>query len=422
MKRVSILGNAPRKSFSSSKKPFRSGTNSLNSIGKRKTFGARPNGPFRGGNRGKGRKEQIDFSKFIYKPAAITEQKKYDAVHTFDSLGLSKEIVKNLLGRGIKTPTEIQDKIIPAGLKGQDVIGLSHTGSGKTAAFLLPLIEKLHKDKKQKVIILAPTRELAQQINKELRECSHGMYLYSTVCVGGSPIYRQIQDLKRPQHFVIGTPGRLKDLEDRGVLHFEEFSSIVLDEVDRMLDMGFVDDITKILKKLPEQKQAFFFSATMPPKIKILAEKFLKNPKMIDLGQGVSTKNVYQDVVRTKTKEEKFDMLMDLLNVKDVQKSIVFVETKREVDELTKKLTSYKYKVGLLHGDRRQRERERTLSQFRDGMLNVLVATDVAARGIDVKEVSQVINYTIPQTHDDYVHRIGRTGRAGAFGKAFTFI
>lgn len=387
--------------------------------GPKRSFGRRPASS---SSRNASKKEKIDISKLVYTPEKLTKENTYTPKHTFSDFGFVEPIVTNLKARGFTHPTQIQDMIIPFGLKGGDVVGLSATGSGKTAAFLLPLIQKVYQDKKQKILILAPTRELAQQINKEMRECSHGMYLFSTVCVGGMPITRQIQDLRRSQHFVIGTPGRLKDLEDRGILDFSQFSSIVLDEVDRMLDMGFVDDITKILKKLPPERQVFFFSATMPPKIKILSETFLQNPKIVDLGSGISTKNVTQDVIYTKTKEEKFDKLMDLLNDKDVSKSIIFVETKVAVDELTKQLASFKYKVGLLHGDRRQRERERTLNDFKEGRIDVLVATDVAARGIDVKEVSQVINYTIPQTHDDYVHRIGRTGRAGKFGKAFTFL
>jgi ATP-dependent RNA helicase RhlE len=372
--------------------------------------------------RNSSKKEKIDLSKLVYKSEKITKEKEYKPKNSFQNFGLPEKVVSNLKNRDFIYPTEIQDIIIPHGMSGSDVVGLSETGSGKTIAFLLPLINKVFKDKKEKVVILAPTRELAQQINKELRECSHGMYLYSTVCVGGMPISRQIQDLNRSQHFVIGTPGRLKDLEDRGVINFSEFSSIVLDEVDRMLDMGFVNEITQILKKIPEKRQVFFFSATMPPKIKTLSETFLKNPKVVNLSTGISTKNVNQDIVFFKSKEERFSKLMDLLNEKDVSKTIVFAETKSMVDELTDELSSYKYKVGLIHGDRRQRDRERTLNSFKEGHIDILVATDVAARGIDVKEVSQVINYTIPQTYDDYIHRIGRTGRAGNFGKAFTFV
>jgi superfamily II DNA/RNA helicase len=406
-------GTSSTPSFGGNRRPFNSGGRPQRPMGGR---------PMRSGGKKKGRGESIDINKFIFTPTKLQEEKKYTPANTFAELGLCKEVLHNLTQRGFTHPTEIQDKIIHHGIAGHDVIGLSETGSGKTAAFLLPLIEKVHKNKKQKVLIIAPTRELAQQINKELRECSHGMYLFSTVCVGGMPIYRQVEDLRRTQHFVIGTPGRLKDLVERGSIRFEEFGSIVLDEVDRMLDMGFVDDITLILKKLPKDHQTFFFSATMAPKIKALAESFSRDPKIVNLSTGIATKNVRQDVVRSTSKEDKFDKLMDLLNAQDVDKSIVFVETKREVDKLTKELNSYKYKVGLLHGDRRQRERERTLKDFKDGIINVLVATDVAARGIDVKDVSQVVNYTIPQTHDDYVHRIGRTGRAGKLGKAFTFV
>lgn len=415
-------GGGRRSSFNRPK-PTTEGGNSFGEP--RRSFGGRNN--FRrsnrfGGGKKRGRGESIDINKFIFTPTTIQEEKKYIPTNTFAELGLCPPVLHNLKARGFIHPTEIQDKIVHHGIAGHDVIGLSETGSGKTAAFLLPLIEKINKDKKQKVLIIAPTRELAQQINKELRDCSHGMHLFSSVCVGGMPIFRQIQDLRRMQHFVIGTPGRLKDLADRGAIRFEEFGSIVLDEVDRMLDMGFVDDITLILKKIQKDHQTFFFSATMAPKIKALAESFTNNPKIVNLSTGIATKNVRQDIVRSSSKEEKFDKLMDLLNDTAVEKSIIFVETKREVDKLTKELNSYNYKAGLLHGDRRQRERERTLREFKEGVINVLVATDVAARGIDVKDVSQVINYTIPQTHDDYVHRIGRTGRAGKLGKAFTFI
>ncbi len=421
--RSSDGGTAPRTEGS-----FRSSSAGSSFGGPRRSFGGGGGSNFRrpvrssGGGKKRGRGENIDINKFISSPTKIHEEKKYTPTNTFAELGLCKEVLHNLKARGFTHPTEIQDKIIQHGIAGHDVIGLSETGSGKTAAFLLPLIEKIHKDKKQKVLIIAPTRELAQQINKELRECSHGMYLFSTVCVGGMPIYRQVEDLRRTQHFVIGTPGRLKDLVERGSIRFEEFGSIVLDEVDRMLDMGFVDDITLILKKLPKDHQTFFFSATMAPKIKALAESFITNPKIVNLSTGIATKNVKQDIVRSTSKEDKFDKLMDLLNDTSIEKSIIFVETKREVDRITKELNSYKYKVGLIHGDRRQRERERTLKDFKDGVTNVLVATDVAARGIDVKDVSQVINFTVPQTHDDYVHRIGRTGRAGKLGKAFTFV
>lgn len=401
----------------------------------RPSFGSRSGGSrgrssfSSGGRRGfgaprrRGRSERIDHSLFIYKPTEAVQVKKYTPENTFASLGLPKAVANNLERKGLKLPTEIQDKIIPHGMHGDDVIGLAATGSGKTLAFLLPLIHRFDQKRDQKVLILAPTRELAQQINSEFMAVSYGMKLFSTVCVGGMPIFRQINSLKRENHFIIGTPGRIKDLADRGVLDYSKFNAVVLDEVDRMLDMGFVDDITAILNSLPVERQSFFFSATMPERIKNLIHAHLREPKVIDTGAGVSTKNVTQDIVRTaRNGDEKFAKLSELLTNAKKEKSIIFVETKSGVDDLTKQLKSGGFKAGLIHGDRRQRERERVLSDFKLGKIDILVATDVAARGIDVKDVYQVINYTVPQTYDDYIHRIGRTGRAGKLGKAFTFV
>ena len=306
-------------------------------------------------------------------------------------------------------------------LKGQDVLGLANTGSGKTAAFLLPLIDKVVKDPTQKVIILAPTRELAMQINKEFEEFSRGMKIFSTVCVGGMPIFRQIQNLRLVNHFIIGTPGRIKDLAHRRCIVYSQFNNVVLDEVDHMLDMGFVDDITEILKGCNPVRQSLFFSATMPPKIRALVQTFQKNPHVVDIAVPGSTKTVEQDIIKA-PRGEKFTVLCDLLRKEGATRTIIFVETKREVEEVAHGLIKAGFKTGYLHGDKRQRERARTLDQFKNGIIDVLIATDVAARGIDVKDVSHVINYTIPQTHDSYVHRIGRAGRAGRTGKAFTFV
>lgn len=366
--------------------------------------------------------ESIDVSKFIYKPTGVHKAPVYEVQHQFADFNFSEPIARNLAMRGFTAPTPIQDQTITHAMEGRDVIGLASTGSGKTGAFLLPLIEKLAQDRHQKVLILAPTRELAMQINEELREFSHGMRLFSTVCVGGMSIYNQIQHLRRVNNFVIGTPGRLQDLADRKVIDFSEFNNIVIDEFDHMLDMGFIDAITTILKKLPAERQSLFFSATMPPRIKTVVHEFLRNPVSIDIGSGVSTKNVEQDVIRVLDRRHKIAELEKLLSGKDATRCLIFVETKKEVEALHDDLLAKGLKVGFLHGDKRQRERERTLRAFKDGLFNVLIATDVAARGIDVKDISHVINYTVPQTHDDYVHRIGRTGRGGKIGKAFTFV
>lgn len=396
----------------------------------RSSFGSRGRSSFSTGGRRsfsaprrRGRSERIDHSLFIYKPTEATQVKKYTPENTFADFGLPKNIVQGLAKKGIQFPTEIQDKIIPHGMHGDDLIGLASTGSGKTLAFLLPLIYRIDQQRDRKVLILAPTRELAQQINTEFMSVSYGMKLFSTVCVGGMPIFRQISSLKRENHFIIGTPGRIKDLADRGVINYSSFSAVVLDEVDRMLDMGFVDDITTILNSLPLERQSFFFSATMPDRIKNLIHAHVREPKVVDTGVGVSTKNVTQDIVRTsRNGDEKFEKLAELINAANKEKSIIFVETKSGVDDLTAQLRKGGFKAGLIHGDRRQRERERVLQDFKTGKIDILVATDVAARGIDVKDVYQVINYTVPQTHDDYIHRIGRTGRAGKLGKAFTFV
>lgn len=425
-----------------SKRPYSSSRPSRGGFGSRPAFrsgsghgsshsSSRPSyggsrGGFSGGRRFSKPKrsfgESIDVSKFIYKPTGVHKAPVYEVQHQFSDFKFSEPISRNLAMRGFTEPTPIQDQTITHALEGRDVIGLASTGSGKTGAFLLPLIEKLAQDRHQKVLILAPTRELAMQINEELREFSHGMRLYSTVCVGGMSIYNQIQHLRRLNHFVIGTPGRLQDLADRKIIDFSEFNNIVIDEFDHMLDMGFIDAITAILKKLPQERQSLFFSATMPPRIKTIVHDFLKNPVSIDIGSGISTKNVEQDVIRVLDRRHKIVELEKLLSSKDATRCLIFVETKKEVESLHDDLLAKGLKVGFLHGDKRQRERERTLRAFKDGLFNVLIATDVAARGIDVKDVSHVINYTVPQTHDDYVHRIGRTGRGGKIGKAFTFV
>jgi len=402
---------------------FRGGSSS------RGGFGGGSRGGF-GGGRGRGgpRGEHIDHSKFIYKPDVATlekeakaKAKKVSVDHTFADFKFADQVQANLKEKGYENPTPIQDQTIMYAQKGQDVLGLANTGSGKTAAFLLPLIDKVVKDPTQKVIILAPTRELAMQINKEFEEFARGMKIFSTVCVGGMPIFRQIQNLRLVNHFIIGTPGRIKDLAHRRCIVYSQFNNVVLDEVDHMLDMGFVDDITEILKGCNPVRQSLFFSATMPPKIRALVQTFQKDPHVVDIAVPGSTKTVEQDIIKA-PRGQKFETLCELLKSEKATRTIIFVETKREVEEVANGLVKAGFRTGYLHGDKRQRERARTLDQFKTGLTDVLIATDVAARGIDVKDVSHVINYTVPQTHDAYVHRIGRAGRAGRTGKAFTFV
>lgn len=392
-----------------------------NSNFSRSTRNFSSNNRFRGNrNPSKGRGERIDESKFISKSNPVAEPE-VNIVHTFESFGFCPQLSKNLRDRNYTTPTPIQDQSIEHIQKGRDLIGLANTGTGKTAVFLLPLIEKCYANKRNKVLIIAPTRELAQQIEEEFRKFSLGMGLYSVTCVGGMPIYKQINSLRRGVSFVIGTPGRLKDLRDRAVIDFATFNFIVLDEIDRMLDMGFVDEIKLILSQLPKERQSLFFSATLPFKIKDLVNQFLHDPISIQVSTGSTAKNVDQDIVRVND-YQKFDKLKELLITDALQKVLIFSETKREVEKLTEDLLRDGFKADSIHGDKRQMQRQRALAKFKDSQVQILVATDVAARGLDIDNVSHVINYTLPHTYDDYVHRIGRTGRGDKKGFALTFV
>lgn len=366
--------------------------------------------------------ENIDINKFIRTSSGPADMKVFEIKHSFSDFDLSEGIAANLKKKNYSTPTPIQDQAIEPIMAGRDIIGLANTGTGKTAAFLLPLIDKVYKNRDQKVLIIAPTRELAIQIENELREFSWGMRVFFASCVGGMSINYQINNLRRNPQFVIGTPGRLKDLSNRGVLHFETFNNIVLDEVDRMLDMGFVDEIRAFLQKLPVQRQSLFFSATMPPKIKDLVGTFLKDPMPINVQTGETARNVDQDVVRVSGKDAKLAKLHELLAQDELSKVLIFSETKRDVEKLATNLNEKGFKAESIHGDKRQGQRQRALADFKTNRVNILVATDVAARGLDIRDITHVINYTVPQTYEDYIHRIGRTGRGDNKGKALTFV
>ena len=380
----------------------------------------------RGGGRNAGKRvnpgERIDINKFISTASTEIEQKPVVITHKFTDFGFGPEIELNLKKKNYVTPTPIQDQTMSHIMDGRDIIGLANTGTGKTAAFLLPLINKVVNDRSQKVLIIAPTRELAIQIENELRQFSWGMKIFFATCVGGLPIYSQINNLRRNPNFVIGTPGRLKDLSNKNVLHFETFNNIVLDEVDRMLDMGFVDEIRSFLAQLPAKRQSLFFSATMPPKIRDLVGTFLIDPITVKCSTGETAKNVEQDIVKFSHKSEKFSKLQILLNQPELTKVLIFGETKREVERLTTDLNDRGFKAESIHGDKRQGQRQRALTQFKNSHVDILVATDVAARGLDIKDITHVVNYTVPQSYEDYIHRIGRTGRGESKGKALTFV
>ena len=367
-------------------------------------------------------RERIDYSRFI-KKAEVHIEKPYESTHTFLDFNFNEQLQKNILRKGFAIPRPIQDQAIPSVLANKDVFGLANTGTGKTAAFLLPLIERISKNRSEKVLIMAPTRELAMQIDSDFRELSFGLGIFSVAPVGGMPIMRQIREIERGVSFIIGTPGRIKDLINRKVLNLSHCHAVVLDEADRMLDMGFRDEMVYIISKTPKEgRQTLFFSATLSPEIKKLTSEFLREPVFVSVISGETSKNIDQDVVRTRSKEEKLDKLHDILNEEKSHKVLIFCERKHSVDDLTKELTKLGFKVGCIHGDKRSRERIRTLESFKKDQISILIATDVAARGLDIPDVSHVINYDIPQTHDTYVHRIGRTGRSGKKGNALTFI
>jgi len=389
----------------------------------RRSFGRKSR--FQKRNNARSRGERIDFSRFIKKNVYV-EEKAYVSKHTFLDFPFNSQLHKNIAKAGFVHPRPIQDQSIPTILEGRDVFGMANTGTGKTAAFLLPLIEKISKtkgkNKKETVLIMAPTRELALQIENDFKTLAFGFGMFSVACVGGLPIMKQIREIKLGVSFVIGTPGRLRDLIDKKVLDFSTCHSVVLDEADRMLDMGFRDDMVYIIGKTSKERQTLFFSATLSPEIRKLTEQYLKDPVFISVISGETLKNIDQDVVRTRSKEEKLEKLHEVLKKDGSDKVLIFREMKHSVDNLAKELSHFGFKVGAIHGDKRSRERIRILDSFKKDQINILIATDVAARGLDIPDVTHVINYDVPQTYDTYVHRIGRTGRSGKKGTALTFV
>jgi len=369
--------------------------------------------------------DRIDFSRFIKKGQWV-EEKPYVSKHSFADFPFNPQLYKNIERAGFTSPRPIQDQAIPVVMKGHDVFGMANTGTGKTAAFLLPLIEKIAKtkglNKRETVLIMAPTRELALQIESDFKTLAFGFGMFSVACVGGLPIMKQIREIKLGVSFIIGTPGRLRDLIDKKIINLSTCHSVVLDEADRMLDMGFRDDMVYIIGKTAEERQMLFFSATLSGEIKKLTEQYLKEPVFISVVSGETAKNIDQDVIRIKSKEEKIEKLHEVLKRDGSDKVLIFRERKHHVDELTKELSRMGFKVGCIHGDKRSRDRIRTLDLFKQDKINILIATDVAARGLDIPDVTHVINYDVPQTYDTYVHRIGRTGRSGKKGTALTFV
>ena len=349
-------------------------------------------------------------------PSIYVEDRFYEE---FDILDILK---KNIRKKGYKNPTKIQFEAIPHVLKGEDILGLASTGSGKTAAFLIPMINKVLKDPSQKCLIIVPTRELASQIQDEFRDLNRDTNLYSALIIGGKKVNKQINQLKRKPQFIMGTPGRLKDLYERKILDLSKYNNVVLDEVDRMLDMGFIGDIKFIISKLRDKKQTLFFSATMSKDAETIANTLLSNPVRVQVEKESPQNTVDQDIVRFKSQDSKIENLKELLREKQFKKVLIFSRTKRGADKISKKLYQDGFRVNSIHGDKTQSKRQRVLSDFKTNKIDILIATDVAARGLDIPNVSHVINYDEPENYQDYIHRIGRTGRAGKKGNALTFV
>jgi len=369
----------------------------------------------------KNSKQTINPARFI-KVASPSGDSSYEPKHRFADFAMHPLLKSNVTNKGYTSPSEIQDKTIALGLEGKSVVGIANTGTGKTAAFALPILNKLMRSPGSQALIIAPTRELAMQIEEQCKLLAKNSGLAGALLIGGMPMGRQITALKHSPRVIIGTPGRIKDHLKQGTLQLSNCSMVVLDEVDRMLDMGFINDVRFILDKISSNHQAFFFSATLSPEIRGLIETFVSEPEVINVKVGETSENVHQNVIYFSGKSEKIDSLHDILIGATVQKTLIFGKTKHGVERLGKELKARGFKADALHGGKNQGQRTRVMDSFRDNRINVLVATDVAARGIDVKDITHVINYDTPQTYDDYVHRIGRAGRAGQPGHALTFV
>jgi ATP-dependent RNA helicase RhlE len=356
--------------------------------------------------------------------AEPTEQSEYISERRIDSLPIHSKLRQRLLNKGYLTPTEIQDKTLEPLLKGQDLLGIAQTGTGKTAAYLVPVIDQLLRHTQTSfALVVVPTRELANQVEEEFRSMTSGLGLYSSCFIGGTSINRDLHNLRRSSHVVIGTPGRLIDLANRRALDFGRFKTLVLDEFDRMLDMGFIHDVKRIVQGMHQRNHTMMFSATLNKSQQALIDEFLTDPVLVKVSSGDRPGDLIdQEIIRLNEGEEKFKVLKEMLLRDEFQKVLLFEETKHRVNRLCNKLQKEGIPVDQIHGDKSQNARQNALNAFKQGRIRVLVATDVASRGLDISDVSHVINYQVPKSHESYIHRVGRTGRAGKIGKALTFV
>ena len=372
-----------------------------------------------------GRKPSDLDPNLLVREAKPVDIKEYVSDRSFDDMPISGVLKDSLAEKGFTRPTEIQDRTLETLLEKKNLLGIAQTGTGKTGAFLIPIIEQiLEKKQRSFALILVPTRELAIQVKDEFHSMSKGLNLFSACFIGGTNINRDLYECRRESHIVIATPGRLLDLVERKALKLHKFNTLVLDEFDRMLDMGFVHDVNRIVNAMDRRQHTLLFSATLDKKQKQLIQDFLgHNHATVKVSTGTSSSdNVDQEVIRMKPGEDKFAVLKEMLQDEEFDKVLLFEETKHKVKRLCAKLNKVGIKSDEIHGNKSQNARQNALSAFKAGKVRVLVATDVAARGIDVTGVSHVINYQLPMTMDSYIHRIGRTGRAGQPGKAYTFV
>lgn len=390
-------------------------------------FASHGSNPRRRNSRGRNKRQRkelpIDLMKSLsIQPEQAIDEDKYEVTKSFNDFGIHKPLRAILHQKEYTRPTEIQERSFDSISSGKDFLGIAQTGTGKTAAFLIPLINRMIQEH-FKVLIIVPTRELAEQINVEFRSLSRGFNLFSTCLIGGTNVGRDLDKLRKKNDFIIGTPGRLTDMSKRRALKLHEFEVLVLDEFDRLLDMGFSKDINSLVAGMKNKKQTLLFSATLEKNQKALIDELLNEPEVVKVHSGGNTTaSVEQKFITVGEDQEKFDVLNQMLLNPDFDKVLIFAETKRTVSKLCKSLKHNDIRTDEIHGDKTQNYRQQALRRFKEGKVQVLVATDVAARGLDITNVTHVINYQIPQTVDSYIHRIGRTGRAGKKGKAFTFV
>ncbi|MBE8715274.1 DEAD/DEAH box helicase [Sphingobacterium hungaricum] len=367
--------------------------------------------------------KELDFNLLI-QPAKPVVEEKVTIETRFDEMNIHPAILGNLGKMGFVHPTEIQVKTYDQLVEGENLIGIANTGTGKTGAFLIPVLQRLLKNNQRFLtLVVVPTRELALQVFEEFNKLTLGMKFKATCFIGGTNIEKDLRALKSPYDIVIATPGRLIDLKDRGGIKLTNFEVLILDEFDKMLDMGFIRDVRRIVDQMRNRKQTLLFSATKDPKQATIIDEIISKPLLVQVSSGTtSSTNVDQNVIHVKKSENKFNLLVGLLRKEEFSKVILFSEMKHVASRLSKKLNASGIKSDCIHGDKSQNYRVNALDKFKNGQISVLVATDVAARGIDVSDVTHVINYQLPKDYDTYIHRVGRTGRAGKTGIALTFV